>query len=457
MKVAQIEDILKEKIGSSKVKTSQEYLLSYSFDATGIKNLPSIVTFPECDSDISDILKTATQYKIPVTPRGGGVGYSGGSVPVEGGIVIVFTKMNRIIEFNKDNLLLVAEPGVLTSEVINKCEENGFFYPPDPASLKNSTIGGNVAENAGGPRCFKYGVTSDYILSLEGFLMNGQKVEFGSHSIKDVSGYDIKKLIAGSEGTLIVLSRITLRMIPAPEKRILVRCAFDSIRTAADFIKKIILLNLSPAVLEFMDKTSVEAVYEYIGAEKSGDVNAIVLLEFDGNTEEVGNKRKRLEEIISDSGISNIRFAENNMETEELWSIRRNLSPAISSIKPKKINEDISVPLGKVADTIEYISSLGDKHDLKIVMFGHLGDGNIHTNIMIDPGDKREVRESEIVLEKIFKYVISINGTLTGEHGIGLAKKNYLNLQYSSEEIELFRKIKEVFDPDNLLNPGKIF
>ena len=457
MEVGEAVEILKKKIGSSKIKTGKEYLLSYSYDATGIKNLPDIVAFPENDSDISDILKTATQYKIPVTPRGGGVGYSGGSVPSEGGIVIVFTKMNKILEFDRENLLIVTEPGVLTSEVINKCEKNGFFYPPDPASLKNSTIGGNVAENAGGPRCFKYGVTSDYILSLEGYLMNGTKVKFGSHSIKDVSGYDIKKLIAGSEGTLMVLSRIALRMIPAPEKRILARCGFYSMRTAAEFIMKIILHNLSPSVLEFMDRTSVETVYDYIGKKKSDKVNAIVLLEFDGNSQEVESKKIKLDEIAHDFNVSDIRFAENKIESDELWSIRRNLSPAISLIKPKKINEDISVPLGKVAETIEYISELADKHDLNIVMFGHLGDGNIHTNIMIDPDNKRELLESEIVLDKIFKYVISIKGTLSGEHGIGLSKKNYLSLQFTPEEIDLFRKIKGVFDPDNLLNPGKIF
>ncbi len=457
MKVSQLAASLSEKIGSSKIKTGKEYLLSYSYDSTGIKFIPDIVTFPECDSDISEILKKATQYKIPVTPRGGGVGYSGGSVPVKGGIVIVFTKMNRIIEFNSESLYITVEPGVLTSSIINKCEENGFFYPPDPASLKNSTIGGNVAENAGGPRCFKYGVTSDYILSIEGFLMNGKRVKFGSNSIKDVSGYDIKKLIAGSEGTLIVISRIVLKMIPAPEKRILIRCGFDSMRTAADFIMKIIMLNLSPSILEFMDRTSVEAVYDYLGIMKNDDINAIVLLEFDGNGREVENKKELLNKIIKDYNISDIKFADNERESEELWSIRRNLSPAISLIKPKKINEDISVPIGKIAETIDYISGLSKEHDLKIVMFGHLGDGNIHTNVMIDPLNKRENEEAEIVLDKIFNYVISVNGTLSGEHGIGLSKKKYLHLQYSEEEIEIFRKLKGVFDPDNLLNPGKIF
>lgn len=452
-----ISDLLGEKIGPSKIETRKEYLLSYSFDATGIKSNPDIVVFPEQESDISEILKIASEFKIPVTPRGGGVGYSGGSVPVKGGIVMAFSKMNRILKIDEENLYMEVEPGVITSDVINKCEEIGLFYPPDPASLKDSTIGGNVSENAGGPRCFKYGVTSDYVLALEGFLMNGEKVKFGSHSIKDVSGYDIKKLITGSEGTLVVLSKIVLRMIPKPGERLLISCGFRSMQSGAAFIMKLIRLNLSPSVLEFIDETSLMAVYEYLRAERKKDINSIVLLEIDGSPEEIINKLEILKQSASEAGVLEIRTADTEEESEELWSVRRNLSTAISKLKPKKINEDIAVPIGSVPDTIEYISGLADEYDLKIVMFGHLGDGNIHTNIMVDPSDKKEMKNSEIVLDKIFKYVISVNGTLSGEHGIGLSKKDYLDYQYGSVEIDLFRKIKNVFDPDNLLNPGKIF
>lgn len=457
MKTGEVIRILKEKIGNSKVKTSDRYLHSYSYDATQIKHLPDLVVFPESDSDIVETLKIASRHKIPVTPRGGGVGYSGGSVPVSGGIVLAFTKMDHILEFDRKNLLMVVEPGVLTAEVIRKSEEAGLFYPPDPASLKNSTIGGNVAENAGGPRCFKYGVTSDYILSLEGFLMDGTPVHFGSRSIKDVSGYDLKKLIAGSEGTLAVLSRIVLRLIPSPEKRVLARCGFISMSAAVDFIMKVISQNLSPSVLEFMDRTSVEAVHEYLGIKRSRNVNAIVLMELDGGEEEVALKTEELKRMALSSDAPVIEFAENSRQEEELWSIRRNLSPAISQIRPKKINEDIAVPIGEISGTIDYISALSREYDLKIVMFGHLGDGNIHTNIMIDPEDKRESVASVSVLDKIFEYVVSVKGTLSGEHGIGLSKKPYLKFQYTEEEIELFRKIKKVFDPENLLNPGKIF
>ncbi|MCK5003926.1 MAG: FAD-binding protein [Candidatus Aminicenantes bacterium] len=457
MDIKNISDLLRNSIGSSKIKTSEEFLLSYSYDATGIKKNPDIVAFPENESDISNILKIASKFKIPVTPRGGGVGYSGGSVPVQGGIVMAFSKMNRILKFDEKNLLIEAEPGVITGRIIDICESRGLFYPPDPASLKNSTIGGNVSENAGGPRCFKYGVTSDYVMAVEGFLMNGEKVKFGSYSIKDVSGYDIKKLIVGSEGTLIVISKIVLKVIPKPESRILIRVEFNSLKAGADFIMKIIRFNLSPSVLEFIDKTSLDAVNKYLRTENERDTKSIVILELDGSSGDVNNKLKSLKRLALESGVNDIKIADNTAEMEELWSIRRNLSPAISNLKPKKINEDIAVPIGKVSDTIEYISGLADEYDMCIVMFGHLGDGNIHTNIMIDPADKRELENSKIILDKIFKYVVSVKGTISGEHGIGLSKKEYLGYQYSKTEIDIFRKIKSVFDPDNLLNPGKIF
>lgn len=457
MDIKIISDLLRKNIGSTKVKTGREFLLSYSYDATGIKETPDIVVFPEGESDISNILKIASKFKVPITPRGGGVGYSGGSVPVQGGIVIAFSKMNRILNFDEKNLLIEVEPGVITSRVIDICESRGLFYPPDPASLKNSTIGGNVSENAGGPRCFKYGVTSDYVMGIEGFLMNGEKVKFGSYSIKDVSGYDIKKLIVGSEGTLIIISKIVLRVIPKPESRLLIRVGFKSMKSGADFIMKIIRFNLSPSVLEFIDKTSLDAVNKYLRTENEMGVNSIVILELDGSSGDIKNKLKNLKQLASEAGVINLKIAESEDDMEKLWSLRRNLSPAISNLKPKKINEDIAVPIGKVSETIEYISGLANEFNISIVMFGHLGDGNIHTNIMIDPDDKSELENSKIILDKIFRYVISVRGTISGEHGIGLSKKEYLGYQYSKTEIDLFRRIKSVFDPDNLLNPGKIF
>ncbi len=444
-------------IGSEKVKSDIEFLESYSYDGTGIKSLPEIVVFPETESDVKNILEIAVKFSIPVTPRGSGVGYSGGSIPVKGGISLVFSKMNRILDFNENSLFITVEPGVITADIHKLCERRGFFYPPDPASLKISTIGGNVAENAGGPRCFKYGVTSDYVLSIEGFLITGERVVFGSKTIKDVAGYDVKKIVTGSEGTLIVMTAITLRIIPFPEQRVLIRTGFPSISGGVDFITKVIKKNVSPSVLEFMDKSSLKAVYDYLGIKDNNGINSVVLIELDGNKIDVDNKLKILKELQIGSEITEFNVANSESETEDLWSIRRNLSPAIAGIRPKKINEDIAVPIGMIPETIEYISGLSEKLEIPVIMFGHLGDGNIHTNIMIDPKDKNEVMNSKILLDKIFKFVVGLGGSITGEHGIGISKMEYLGYQYSNVEIDLFRKIKKVFDPDNLLNPGKIF
>lgn len=454
------EGILKElsaAIGKEKIEFNKNFLVAYSYDSTGQKHLPDIIVFPQNEEDVKKTVKIACRYKIPVTPRGAGVGYSGGSVPVQGGISLVFTKMNRIIKIDKNNMLAVVEPGVITHNLHMECEKIGLFYPPDPASLKTSTIGGNVSENAGGPRCYKYGVTSNYILALEGYLMSGEKVKFGTSTIKDVSGYNLKQLIAGSEGTLILITKIFLRLIPKPEKDILVKLNFNSLRSGADFINKVIIENLFPSVLEFIDRTSIKAVYEHLNIPLKDDLNSVVLLEFDGDISELSEKIRKLKSFINDSDILDYEIAENSEDKENLWNIRRNISPAISKIKPKKINEDIAVPKGKIPDTVEFISGLSKETGIKIVMFGHFGDGNIHTNIMIDPENNEDVKKSEYILDKIFKYVISMNGTISGEHGIGISKKRFLKYQYSEIEILLFKKIKKIFDPENLLNPRKIF
>ncbi|MEN8153785.1 MAG: FAD-linked oxidase C-terminal domain-containing protein [Acidobacteriota bacterium] len=448
---------LYETIGKEKVEINKNFLVTYSYDSTGQKHLPDIIVFPHNEEDVKEILKIASKYMIPVTPRGAGVGYSGGAVPVKGGISLVFTKMNRIINIDKKNMLAVVEPGVITQNLHVECERAGLFYPPDPASLKTSTLGGNVSENAGGPRCFKYGVTSNYVLALEGYLISGEKVKFGTSTIKDVSGYDIKHLITGSEGTLIVITRIFLRLIPKPDKDILVKLNFNSLWSGSDFINKVIGANLSPSVLEFIDRTSIEAVYDYINIPLNKKLNSVVLIEFDGSVSEIEKRISKLRTMINNSDILSYEIAESSEEKEKLWSIRRNISPAIANIKPKKINEDIAVPIGEIPDTVRYISKLSEETGIKIIMFGHFGDGNIHTNLMIDPENREEVKKCEYLLDKIFKHVISVNGTISGEHGIGISKKAFLKYQYGETEIELFKRIKKVFDPHGLLNPGKIF
>jgi len=457
MSIKKVIKELNKKIGKNRVRNSEEFKISYSYDATGKRVLPSIVVFPENEEDVKNCLEIAFKYKIPVVPRGAGVGYSGGSVPVEGSISIVFTKMNKIMSIDTENMIAEVEPGVITYDLQNACEKKGLFYPPDPASLKTSTIGGNISENAGGPRCFKYGVTSNYVLRIEGYLVNGKRVTFGSASVKDVAGYDIKSVVCGSEGTLMIITKVILRLIPIPADNTLIRFNFKSLEDGAIFIDNMLKRNIFPSALEFMDKSSIEAVYDYMKIKKDLKIQAIVLMELDGERADIDSKIKRLESLQDKFDIISMEIADEKEDKEKLWELRRNISPAITKIAPKKINEDISVPRGKIPETVKYINSLSEETGIKIVLFGHFGDGNIHTNILIDPLKSEEVEKSEYILDKMFTYVIEVGGTISGEHGIGLSKKRFLKYQYSKREIDIFENVKKAFDPEGLLNPGKIF
>lgn len=448
---------LRQSLGKEKVLTEKEYLVTYSYDATALEFPPEVVVFPESEEDIRRLLKIAFRHKIPITPRGAGVGYSGGSLPLKRGIALVFTRMNRILSIDAENFLAEVEPGVVTHHLQEEVEKKGLFYPPDPASFKTSTLGGNVAENAGGLRCYKYGVTGNYVLALEAFLVDGEKIKTGSHVIKDVAGYNVKSLLVGSEGTLAVISKITLRLIPLPQHRVSFRVDFDSLRTGAEFINKAIRSHIYPSALEFIDRSSISAVYQYLGLPLDDRLKAVVIIELDGNRLDVEERKNRFLGILENSEMIGYQVAETVAEQERLWDIRRNISPALTKLNPKKINEDIVVPTSKIPETVEYINRLADEHDLIITLFGHFGDGNIHTNLLVNPAKEGELERAEMVLDKIFRYVVSVKGSISGEHGIGITKKQFMKYQFNPLEMELFKRIKQAFDPGNLLNPGKIF
>jgi glycolate oxidase len=448
---------LAKKVGKGKVFSDREYLLSYSYDATGLEYLPDAVVFAESEEDVAAVIGFCRERRIPLVPRGAGVGYTGGSLAVQGGVVLVFTRMNRILRLDLESLLAVVEPGVITSDLQAAAEKAGLFYPPDPASLKTSTIGGNVAENAGGPRCFKYGVTGNYVLGLEAFLMNGEKVRLGAETIKNVAGYDLKSLLIGSEGTLAVVTKVIVRLLPLPPRRLLFRVDFSSLADGARFVLRVIQAHVQPSVLEFMDRSSLQAVYAYQQLHLDERVKAAVLVEVDGSPAEVAEREGQFEGQLAAAQPVQWQKAETFAEQEALWSTRRAVSPAIARLKPKKINEDIVVPSGRIPEMVEFIDGLGSEFGLCIVLFGHFGDGNIHTNLMVDPEDAEEMKKVGIVLDRIFRRVVEIGGTISGEHGIGLSKKPFMRYQFSPAELELFRCLKKVFDPDNLLNPGKIF
>jgi len=448
---------LKKILGKGKVFVEDEYLLTYSYDATQIRRRPDIVVIVENESDVKKTLEFAYKNNIPVVPRGAGVGYSGGAIPVKGGIELVFTRMNKILKIDKINRIAIVQPGVITYNLQKEVEKAGLYYPPDPASLKTSTIGGNVMENAGGPRCFKYGVTLNYVMSVEGYLINGKKVSFGNMTIKDVAGYDLKSLVVGSEGTLVVLTEIMLKLIPKPETKVLVKIDLKTLKNGAVLINELINRNIQPSAIEFIDSTSLLAVSKYLNLDYNKEIGSSVIIELDGSKGAVDLRLTRLKEISERFELIEFNVAVDDKEQEELWKMRRNISPAVSKLKPKKINEDIVVPVSEIPETVEYFKRLSEEFGVMIVIFGHLGDGNIHTNIMINPENKEEVEKSEILLDKIFKYVVSKRGSITGEHGIGITKKRFLSYQFSDVEIELFKKIKTVFDEKNLLNPDKIF
>jgi glycolate oxidase len=444
-------------VGKGKVFAEREYLLAYAYDATALEYLPDAVVFPENEQDIAAVIRICRQHRVPLIPRGAGVGYTGGSLAVNGGIVLVFTRMNRILRLDTGNFLAEVEPGVITEDLQAAAEKKGLFYPPDPASLKTSTIGGNVAENAGGPRCFKYGVTGNYVLGLEAFLMNDEKIRLGAHTIKNVAGYDLKALLIGSEGTLAVISKVILRLLPLPPQRLLFQVDFETLAEGAQFVQKVIHSHIEPAVLEFMDKRSLQAVYAYQQMTLAERIEAAVLIEIDGSRSQVAERETLLRKIIEASDQVDWVMATTFAEQEALWQTRRNISPAIATLKPKKINEDIVVPAALIPDMVSYIEHLAEEFVLCIILFGHFGDGNIHTNLMVDPADSAEMKRVEIVLDKIFSRVVELGGTISGEHGIGLSKKPFMHYQFSPLEMQLFRDIKKVFDPLNLLNPGKIF
>jgi len=433
------------------------HLLNYSYDATGEEYWPQWVVLPENENQVKAILDIARKYSLVVTPRGAGVGYTGGALAIHGGLVLGFSRMNRILSVDCQSMTAVVEPGVVTNDLARHCEKLGLFYPPDPASLKTSTIGGNVAENAGGPRCYKYGVTGRYVQRLQGYLIDGTPFTFGALSLKDVAGYNIKDLLIGSEGTLAIITRITLRLIGLPAARRLWRLDFANLTDAAAFLRSIVLAGISPSALEFMDRSALTAASEYLELALAEEIGASLLVELDGEVWELDFRKRQLEKLLSGQKLCGVHQAESAEEMEHLWQIRRAISPAISRLKPKKINEDVAVPAWLIPQTVEYFHQRANDLKILLVLFGHFGDGNIHTNLMVDPADPEEMARAEILLRDIFSYVLSIGGSLSGEHGIGISKKPFMTMQFTHEELELMKRIKSAFDPQNRLNPGKIW
>lgn len=448
---------LREIVGQDQVTTVPEELACYSYDGTGQEYPPAAVAFPGSSEEICRIMQLASATPFPVVPRGAGTGMSGGALPVAGGLVMVMSRLNRILEIDQNNQIGVVEPGVITGDLRNEAARLGLYYPPDPASLKFCTMGGNVAECAGGPSAVKYGVTRDYVLGLEAVLPDGSLIHTGVRTAKGVVGYDLTRLLVGSEGTLAVITKITVKLLPAPEARstLLVLC-----RTMAEATGLVatILAHHTPCTLEYMDRTALTIVRDKLPFPLPEEAGALLLIELDGHKDTVSLATGRLTEFLqTQPGIVQSRTAASPAEAQQLWAARRAISPAAFSLKPHKMSEDVVVPRSRLPQLVSCTEALSRDLGTTIFTFGHAGDGNIHVNIMLDRNVPQEVRQANTAKQLLFEEVLRLGGTLSGEHGVGLTKAPYLDMELDPPTLALMRQIKNLFDPLNILNPGKIF
>ena len=444
-------------VGKKNLFTSQEDRICYAYDAANLFYLPDAVAIPGTAEEIDAIIQLANQEKFPVTPRGAGTGMTGGALAVNGGLVLALTRLNRILEIDTENLIAVVEPGVITGDLQREVEKVGLFYPPDPSSLKFSTMGGNVAECAGGARAVKYGVTKDYIIGLEVILPTGGIIRTGVRTRKGVVGYDLTKLFVGSEGTLGIITKIILKLLPLPEARKTLLAIFDRLDTAMLTVSGIISARIIPAALEFMDQTAISCVEDYLPLGLPREAGALLLIEVDGCKAAVEAEAETICQLCKKTGARDIRTAGDESEAALLWQARRAVSPALFKLKPHKISEDIVVPRSRIAEMVSRAKVIGTENDLIVLCFGHAGDGNIHINIMIDREDKVEAHKAQKAKAQIFRTAVELGGTLSGEHGIGITKSPFLGLELNPLAVETMKKIKAALDPNNILNPGKVF
>jgi glycolate oxidase len=445
-------------VGAEHVLSDEADLIAYSIDGTWIERRPLAVVLPASATEVSAVLKLANRERIVVAPRGSASGLSGGALPLGGGIALALTRMNRILEIDRVNLLAVVEPGVITARLQAEVEKLGLFYPPDPSSLSVSAIGGNVAENAGGARCLKYGVTADYVMGLQVVLPTGEIIRTGGRMVKNVTGYNLRQLFTGAEGTLGVITEVTLKLLPLPKFRLTALAVFPRLEDAAETVSEIMSAGLLPASIELMDQITVQCVEELLHTGLPTDAEALLLLAFDGNYEQiVANELAAASEICTRRGARSLQSARTPEESARLWQARRSISPALARKSPNKLGEDISVPRSAVPEIIRRIRTIAMQYELTIPVFGHAGDGNLHPNILCDRNNPEEMQRVRGAAAAIFEAAIACGGTLSGEHGIGLLKKEFMEQDLGHEAIEAMKKIKLALDPHNLLNPGKIF
>ncbi len=450
MKFDYLKELLKERYLEEEIDRIQ-----YSYDATQKMYLPDCVVLPKNTDEVSKILKFASVHKIPVVARGCASGFSGGALSVDGGIVLSMELMNNIIEIDLDNLIATVEPGVVNFDLQLALKPHGLFFPPDPSSWKFSSIGGNIAENAGGPKAVKYGVTKDWVLGLEVVLADGSVINVGSKNVKDVAGYNLTQLFVGSEGTLGIITKALLKLHPIPLHTQTIQAIFDDMGRAAKTVSDIIKNKIIPSALEFVDHQAIIAVEDALGANLPIEADAVLIIEIEGSKYQIKEDLEKIEQICKNNGAS-VKIAHSIEEEEMIWLARKSISPTLKRIADGKLNEDIVVPRSKIAEMIKKTQEIAKKYNVVIVNFGHAGDGNIHTNIMYNTLDKDEETRAFQAMDEVFSECLNLGGSISGEHGIGITKQDFLERQVGQRTIELYRQIKRAFDPHNILNPHKM-
>lgn len=454
--LAQLGDALAQALRPDQVKRDENTLAVYGHDESDTADfLPDVVVFPENAKEVQKVFRLCQSLRVPLTPVGARSGKSGGSLPLQGGVSLSLERMNRIKSISSENLVAVVDPGVITGDLMKAVEAQGLFYPPDPNSWPMCTIGGNVAENAGGPRALKYGVTRDYVLGLEWVLPDGELLWVGRKTIKGVAGYDLVGLFVGSEGTLGVATEITLQLIPLPRRVMTALFLFRSVHHATRAVSGILAKGILPRTLELLDEVSIRAVSEQGLVFPEGTASAL-LVEVDGNVEAgLEEELVAIGEVCERHSLTESRVAQNEAQREQIWAVRRNLSNSLRALKKFKISEDIAVPRNAIPEMVEKLKRLGDEKGLLLATYGHAGDGNLHANILYDgPHERAKVDEA---LAQMLEWTVALGGTITGEHGVGFAKREFLPLEQSPPLIAFQKRLKRFFDPQGLLNPGKIF
>ena len=450
--------ILIDKLGKENVITAAEDLLVLGYDSTpGLHATPDLVVYPTDSEQVQSVMQVARDHKVPITPRGSGTGLSGGSIPVDGGIVICLNKMNKILEIDEENLTATCQAGVVTLDLFNAVAAKGLFYPPDPGSQKISTLGGNVMEDAGGLRGLKYGVTRDYVMALKCVLPDGSLLSTGGKSVKDVAGYAFKDLLIGSEGTLAIITEITVKLIPPPQDKRTFLAYFDDISIAGAAVSKIIAAKIIPSTMEIMDKATINCVEDYVKIGLPREMAALLLIEVDGHPAMVTEEAEGVERILREVGAAEVQVAKDAEEAASLAAARRTALSALARVSPTTLLEDATVPRSMLAETFTLIERLTKKYALTVGTFGHAGDGNLHPTVLCDERDADEMKRAHAFYDELYEQVLAWGGTVSGEHGIGIAKKEYLARQIGPGGVAVMKRIKQAFDPEGILNPGKIF